>query len=181
MQDLEKDRHAGLTSQTHPPPIPLRPNTDVNAQAILHQLCDQCLYIARNSQILRYDIIPPDESSKESFTHYETTKALGCSMRQGCHLCTLIIGTVKAHIIYNAVKKAEYEIAELSRDKLPLLDSAGSEPIYKLEIEAYYGKVFLRVVFGKIIELYGKPSPMLRLKRYDGSSIPFPGVVSGRQ
>ena len=110
----------------------MHPNTDVNAQANLHQVCDKCLYIARNSQLLQHDSVsPPHGALSETFTHHETIKALESAMQQGCHLCTLITGSIQDRLMH-AVRRAEHERA--ARDQEELLYPGVSEPIYKIEI-----------------------------------------------
>ena len=180
----EKDRHAGLTSQTHPPPVPLHPNTDVNAQANLHQLCNICLYITQKSRSLRHQVIenqpigPNDYFVRETFTHYETTRGLELAVEMGCHLCTLIFGSIEDHLIHAA--------QEIERSRI--LDQFW-EPTYKTEILGHVltavsttVQLSLKIVFReKIQRSYQYHSPELRILRYHSSLIPSDTIMSGHQ
>ena len=83
-----------------PQPIPLSPIIDVDAQAKLHQLCDKCLEICQQSQILHgptrsLDADEPVEEQFEAFTHHASIRAMIFEAEKGCHLCSLIARDVK--------------------------------------------------------------------------------------
>ena len=160
----------------------------MNTQANLHQLCDKCLYITRNSRILRHLVNGPvDGALTEYFTHHETIKALEMAVRQGCHLCTLVAGSVKEfkeRLMRNA-RRAEFKPAAWAQGEIcRALDIPVSLPIYKLEIRgsSQEGVLFLNVIFDEIVnKRYETQLPQLRINIHDRSSNPSSSIVSGRQ
>ena len=158
------------------PPIPLHPNTDVNAEANLHQLCDERLYMARNSQTIRHQVvgsISEFPELKETFIHHGTARALESAMQQGCHLCTLIFKSIE-DILMHAMESAEWERAKRDQDQMSHIGV--SELLYKLEIQAInlYGNFDLSLIVkgDEIVEQkWARFSKKLQIRRYDGLSM----------